>query len=74
VWTNDTLDHVNDLIHEKWCLIIRKINDDLNISSGTCQAKLKHDHGKRGVVAALVPQLLKQYQTDQNATACHELL
>ena len=71
VWTNGTNEHVNELIYEKWCLIIRKINIELNISPGTCQAKLTHDHGTRCVVAALVPQLLKQYR--QNRTQQHAM-
>jgi hypothetical protein len=55
-------------------LTIREIDDELNLSFGTCQAILTQDLVMRRVSEKLVPRLLTQDQTEQRATACHELL
>jgi AraC-like DNA-binding protein len=55
-------------------LTIREIADELNLSSGTCQAILMQDLGMRRVLAKLDPRLLTQDQTEHRATARRELL
>jgi hypothetical protein len=72
--TNKTVDCVNAVIRGNRRLMIREIGDELNLSSGTCQAMLTQALGTRRVSAKLVPRLLTQDQTEHHVTACRKLL
>jgi hypothetical protein len=54
--------------------MIREIDDELNLASGTCQAILTQDLGMRRVSEKLVRRLLTQNQTEHRVTACRKLL
>lgn len=64
---------VNDLVTAEQRLTIRKVSEELEISSGSCQAILTKDLCMRHVSAKFVPQLMTAEQQEHHLSVASDL-
>jgi hypothetical protein len=67
------LPKVNDFVTAEQRLTIRKISEELGISSGSCQANLTKDLCMRHVSAKFVPQLMTADQQQHHLSLASDL-